>query len=67
MERPCAEMPPHWVSYIEVDNVDSSLARALGLGAKVLLPATDIPTVGRIAVMADPEGSAIGIFQPEKK
>ncbi len=64
MKRPGNECPPHWLAYVKVDNVDASAKTATDLGAKVLLPPTDIPTVGRIAVFQDPQGAALGIFQP---
>jgi uncharacterized protein YndB with AHSA1/START domain/predicted enzyme related to lactoylglutathione lyase len=67
MQRPCEDMPPHWLAYVEVKSVDESLAQASGLGAKVLMPAMDIPTVGRIAVVQDPQGAAFGMFQPALK
>ena len=44
---------------------NSSLAQDKGsLGGKILLPAMDVPTVGRIAVFQDPQGAALGVFQP---
>jgi predicted enzyme related to lactoylglutathione lyase len=41
-------------------------ASATELGAKILMPAMDIPTVGRIAIFQDPQGATLGIFQPAK-
>jgi uncharacterized protein len=64
MARPHEQAPPHWLAYVRVDNVDSSARRAGELGAKLLMPPTDIPTVGRIAIFADPEGAPLGLFQP---
>ncbi len=64
MARPCPEAPPHWLAYVRVESVDASARRAAELGAKVLLPPKDIPTVGRIAVLQDPEGAPLGLFQP---
>jgi len=59
-------MPPHWMAYTEVDKVDDTLAQAQKLGAKVLQPPFDIPKVGRIAVLADPQGAAFAIFTPSE-
>jgi len=47
--------------------VDATVKKASGLGAKVILPAMDVPTVGRIAVLQDPQGAPLGVFQPAKK
>ncbi len=57
-------VPPHWMAYVQVDDVDATAARVRTLGAKVLHEATDIPTVGRFAVIGDPQGAAIALFRP---
>lgn len=57
-------VPPHWTAYVQVEDVDATAARARSLGGKVLHEATDIPTVGRFAVIADPQGAAIALFRP---
>ena len=56
--------PPHWMSHVQVEDVDATAALAKKLGGKVHKEPTDIPTVGRFAVIADPQGAAIAIFQP---
>ena len=56
--------PPHWLPYVEVKNAAESLARATGLGAKVVWGPETIPQVGVLAVMADPQGAIIAILQP---
>jgi len=56
--------PPHWLSYIEVGDVDSSVARATEFGARVLVPAQDIPKVGRFAVLQDPFGATFAVYTP---
>jgi len=55
-------VPPHWLAYVAVGDIAASLQRAGRLGAKVLVPSTDIPRVGRFAVLSDPQGAAIGLF-----
>jgi predicted enzyme related to lactoylglutathione lyase len=47
---------PTWLGYIGVDDVDQSVASIEQGGGKVLMPAFDIPNVGRIALVADPQG-----------
>ena len=56
--------PPHWMAHVSVPNVDESAAQVVSLGGKVLSPPSDIPTVGRYAVVADPQGAAINLFTP---
>src|SRR5690606_15906050 len=47
---------PIWLGYINVDDVDHTLARIVAAGGKVQMPASDIPDVGRIAMVTDPQG-----------
>ncbi len=54
----------HWQAYVIVKSVDATLALTPKLGGKVLMPASDIPQVGRIAIIEDPQGAIIGLHQP---
>ena len=54
--------PPNWLAYVEVPDVDDTIALAQKLGAKVLAPAEDIPDVGRYAVLQDPQGAVFAIM-----
>lgn len=56
--------PPHWLAYIETDDVDATVKKAQQLGAKVHHSPTDIPTVGRFAALADPQGASFAVFKP---
>jgi len=56
--------PPHWAVYLAVDDVDARIAAVQGLGATLLVPAMDIPTVGRMALIQDPQGAHIWLFKP---
>ena len=58
---------PHsfWLAYVSVDNCDKRCEQATRLGAKVTVPPTDIPNVGRFACWFDPQQAAIGILQPK--
>ena len=47
---------PVWLGYIGVDDVDATVAAVEGDGGKVLMRAWDIPGIGRIAMLADPQG-----------
>jgi uncharacterized protein len=55
---------PHWIPYLAVPDVDAALRRAQELGGEVLVPATDIPGFGRVAVLRDPQGAGFGVFAP---
>jgi predicted enzyme related to lactoylglutathione lyase len=54
--------PPHWMSYIAVDDVDTSAAKVWELGGKVCVPPTDIPNVGRFCVVNDPTGATFSLI-----
>ncbi len=55
-------IPPHWMAHVAVANVDETVAQAESLGGTVISPAMDIPTVGRFAVIADPQGAVVSVF-----
>ena len=57
-------MPAHWFSYLHVDAVDERVERALSIGGELLRPAFDVPMVGRIALVKDPTGAALGWITP---
>lgn len=73
-ETPCAGLmaipdhaaamgaPPSWLAYVEVDDVDATVARVTELGGSLLGPATNIPDVGYFAVLRDPQGAAFAIM-----
>ena len=56
--------PPHWIAHVQVADVDATVRLTRELGGKVHKAPTDIPTVGRFAVIADPQGAAIAVFRP---
>ena len=61
---PEAEAPPHWLAYISSPDTDATVVEANKLGAKTVVAPTDIPTVGRFAVMSDPQGAVFAIYTP---
>ena len=56
--------PPSWLTYIGVPGVDETARQAATLGATVLRQPSDIPNVGRFAVIRDPQGAVFAIFTP---
>ncbi len=59
-----ARIPPHWLSYFQVADCDSTAARAREMGAKFCLEPFTMENVGRFAILDDPQGAAFAIFQP---
>jgi predicted enzyme related to lactoylglutathione lyase len=54
-------VPPHWLVYFAVDDVDSGLSKAGELGGETLLGNTDIG-IARIAIVKDPQGAAFALY-----
>lgn len=54
---------PVWLGYIGVDDVDQTLAGLVDAGGQVQMPATDIPDVGRIAMVTDPQGTPFYVMR----
>lgn len=65
MKQPMEGVPPFWMAYFKVEDVDLAVARAQELGAQVHAPAFDVPGVGRLAVLADPNGAAFSLMASE--
>jgi predicted enzyme related to lactoylglutathione lyase len=59
-------VPPHWNLYVAVQNADATAARAKELGGTVLASPFDVFDSGRMAVLQDPTGAAISLWQPNK-
>ncbi|PTN01783.1 hypothetical protein C8N32_11064 [Rhodovulum imhoffii] len=58
-------LPAHWFSYFAVDDLGAALERSAALGGKVGKPPFAMPGVGRIAIVIDPTGAAMGLIEPE--
>lgn len=63
-EDPEKGAPPHWLGHVGVSDTDGVYAEAVGLGATGLAEPTDVPTLGRVAVLRDPEGAAFALVTP---
>jgi uncharacterized protein len=62
-EKP--EIPAMWTPYIGVDDTDGVCKKATELGAQTIVEPMDIPTVGRFAILKDPQGAVFGIIKGE--
>jgi predicted enzyme related to lactoylglutathione lyase len=56
-------IPPNWGIYIAVEDCDATVTKATSLGARTYVPPTDIPKVGRFAVLADPQGAVFNVIK----
>ena len=59
--------PAYWLAYFQVSDCDASAAHAEELGAKLNVRPMSMEKVGRLAVVADPQGATFAIFQPSPR
>jgi hypothetical protein len=55
-------MPPNWGCYVTVDDIEACCARVRQLGGQVLKPPFEVPTVGSMAVISDPQGAVLSVI-----
>lgn len=56
--------PPHWLTYLAVDDVDKAVAQTRAAGGQIYRDCFDVQGVGRFAIVADPTGAAVGLITP---
>lgn len=59
-------VPPHWLAYVRVEDVDAVAEKVGGLGGRVVMGPFDVMTAGRMAVVQDPTGGAFALWQPRE-
>jgi uncharacterized protein len=65
MTKPEGAPQPYWLVYVGTDDVDGCVERAAKGGGTTIMEPMDVPTIGRLAVVQDPQGATFGIFKPE--
>jgi predicted enzyme related to lactoylglutathione lyase len=61
-----SNQPPAWLSYVSVADADATVAKARDAGAVIHVEPMDVMDVGRMAILADPTGAALGLWQPRR-
>jgi predicted enzyme related to lactoylglutathione lyase len=61
LQAPSADMPTMWLAYVTVPDIDATVAKLQQLGGVVCKPPFEVPTVGRIAIVQDPQGAMFGL------
>jgi uncharacterized protein len=59
-------IPPHWNNYVTVEDLEARAARAADLGGTVVVPSFDVMTAGRMAVIQDPTGAYLSMWEPRE-
>lgn len=60
-----AQVPPFWLPYFQVTDVDATVAKAKENGARAHVEPQDIPGTGRFAVLSDPQGASFAVYRPK--
>jgi predicted enzyme related to lactoylglutathione lyase len=60
-----SDQPPHWNCYVTVASAEATTARARELGGSVISEPFDVMGLGQMAVIADPAGAALCLWQPQ--
>ena len=58
--------PSVWFTYLAVDDLDEALREVLAAGGVIQRQPFEIPLIGRIALVSDPGGAAVGLIAPEQ-
>jgi hypothetical protein len=61
-----AELPPVWLIYVNVADIEQSIARTVELGGQVVVGPKGFGGQGRYCVIRDPAGACIALFEPAK-
>ena len=62
-EMAASGMPPAWSTYVTVDDIDTTAAKVADAGGAVMQPVMDVMDAGRMAVIADPAGAVICLWE----
>ena len=57
--------PPHWMSYVGVDDINAATRKAKDLGAKVVVDVMEVGQYGIMSVITDPPGATLARWQPK--
>jgi hypothetical protein len=62
-----SEIPPHWMVYILVDDLEQAVEKTRKHGASLIKPATNAGDLGRFAIIADPTGAHFALWHSNCK
>lgn len=58
-------IPSHWMAYINVNDVDETAAKVAPAGGQLLMEPSDVGESGRMAMIQDPTGATVALWQPK--
>lgn len=57
------QIPSHWISYVQVDKLETALNKAKQYGANVVRDVTEVGGMGRLAIITDPTGAYLAFWE----
>ncbi len=67
MNKPMEGMPSAWLPYVLVENLEGTVAKAKELGSEIVVPPTAVEEHGIFAVIKDPQGAHLGVWETKKR
>lgn len=65
MKQPMPGVKSAWLPYVLVDDIEAATQKAESLGATVMKDVTEVMDMGRLSIIIDPTGAALGLWQPK--
>lgn len=65
MAHPVPGAPSWWLPYVYVEDVRAAAEKACALGATLCKEVTEVPNAGWFAILTDPTGAMLGLWQPK--
>ena len=63
IQKEWGEVPPHWMSYVAVENVEASVEKAKSLGGTILQDTKAVGEMGTLAIVQDPTGAVLAFWK----
>lgn len=60
-------VPSHWITHIVVENLERSRDLSVSLGGQVMMGEVPVPGIGRLAVIQDPAGATLSLFESAQR
>jgi predicted enzyme related to lactoylglutathione lyase len=64
-EMTSMNIPPHWMMYVGTPSLEETVAHVERLGGAAVSPVIDVPNIGRMRALRDPQGAHFSIYQPQ--
>jgi predicted enzyme related to lactoylglutathione lyase len=66
MTSPSADIPPHWLAYVGVEDIVASTKQAVSLGATIKHDIMDIEGAGKMSIITDPTGATLALWEARR-